>query len=107
MKIYRIAADWRYKHTIYEDETGYIKGYQADDGRWWIMEFAIKPEYRGKGLAKELAKHLPWKCRLYAWPMFNMVRKEKVDILGADQLKAFYKNLGFVESIEDNIMVRG
>jgi len=101
MKIYRIGTDWQDKHTIYEDETGYIKGYQADDGRWWIMEFAIKPEYRGKGKARELATHLPWKCRLYAHPTAEAT-------IGVGDLIKFYESLGFVlVDRNQHIMVRG
>ena len=98
---YKMASDWKDKHTIYEDVTGYIKGYQADDGRWWIMEFAVKPEYRGKGKARELASHLPWQCRLYAHPTADST-------MGLDDLIKFYERLGF-ELVDRNqhIMVRG
>lgn len=104
MKIYKIAANWQDKHVIYEDETGYIKGYQNDDGRWWIMEFVINPKFRGKGLARELAKHLPRKCRLYAYPLFNM-KGNKLDL---EALTRFYESLGFRFEGDKNerIMVR-
>ena len=104
MKIYRIAADWKDKSTIYENETGYIKGYLAEDGYWWIMEFVIKPKYRGKGLARQLASHLPNKCRLMAHPLYNMGNVS----IGVEDLIKFYESLGFkIVDKDQHIMVRG
>lgn len=99
MNWYKIAK----YDMIYKDKTGYIKGYLRSDGWWWIAEFVINPKFRGKGLARELAKHIPRKSRLYAWPMFNMPGKK----LGVDDLKNFYRSIGFkdVEN-EPDVMER-
>lgn len=56
----------------------------------YIQSFVIYKRFRGKGLARELAKRLPKKCWLYALPMSK--RKN-----GLDEVKLinFYKSLGF------------
>jgi ribosomal protein S18 acetylase RimI-like enzyme len=99
MKIYKIAKDWQDKKTIFEDETGYIKGYQMDDGRWSIMEFVIKPKFRGKGRARELASHLPWKCRLFAQPL----EKDGIKPIDTEILIKFYESLGFRSDIYSDL----
>lgn len=76
---------------IYEDETGYIKGYLRGDGFWWIEKFVIHPEFRGKGYARKLAAHLPDHSGLLAYPMFQMKGK----VLGIEPLVKFYESLGF------------
>ncbi len=106
MKIYRIAETWQDKRTLYSDKTGYIKGFQADDGRWWVMEFVINPEYRGKGFSRELAKHIPEKSRVYVQPLD--FKKGGKEILDHRQLISFYQSLGF-KNMTDNafVMERG
>ena len=76
---------------IYEDKTGYIKGYLREDGYYWISEFLIYPEYRGRGFARKLASHMPRKAKLLCYPLM----KQGSDILQLDALVAFYKSLGF------------
>lgn len=86
-------SSWMDKKTIYKNEFGYIKGYQRDDGRWEIMEFVIYPEYRGTGKARELAKFIPQRARLYAHPLNSSTQQSK--------LIEFYKSIGFKLSDSD------
>lgn len=76
---------------IYQDKTGYIEGFLDTDGYWWIDYFVIYPKFRGKGLARNLAKHIPRKAKLLAWPMYNLLGKK----LNVDSLVKFYRSLGF------------
>ncbi len=108
MRIYRISETWQDKRTLYSDKTGYIKGFRDDDERWHIMEFVIFPEYRGKGLARELAKHIPWKSVLYVSPLVQHGETSPKQILNSGQLMDFYQSLGFESTEEDvHVMVRG
>lgn len=94
------------QQIIYHDKTGIIKGYIRPDGYWWIEEFEIYPEYRKKGLSKNLATHLPAKCKLLAYPLFN---KQGEHISQKDLIK-FYESLGFklmIDELGNSIMQRG
>lgn len=92
-------------HIIYNNEYGYIKGKKLPDGYWWIDKFYIYPEFRGKGVARELAKHIPEKSKLLAQPLIvkgqtHLPRQPLID---------FYKSLGFQERPDSNdnmMMVR-
>lgn len=84
-------------NIIYEDETGYIKGYLRKDGYWWIEELVIYLKLRGKGLAKKLASHIPQKSKLLAYPLLNLKGRK----LSKDQLINFYISLGFKEKIDE------
>lgn len=86
---------------LYENSIGYVKGRKKKDGLWWIDELVIYPQYRGKGLARSLASHLPKKCKLLAYPLVNMPGPH----LSEESLISFYESLGFV-CIENNVMVR-
>lgn len=91
---------------IYQDKTGYIKGYLRKDGYIWIDEFVIYPKYRGKKLAYKLAEHLPAKCKLFAYPLFNM----KGTHMEAEKLMQFYEKLGFTRTTDEysnTIMQKG
>jgi GNAT superfamily N-acetyltransferase len=77
--------------VLYKDETGHISGWVMSDGFIWISEFFLLRKYRGKGLARELARHLPRRCRLLASPY-------TVDSLPKTALIEFYESLGFILS---------
>jgi len=92
-------------NIIYEDETGYIKGYLKPDGYWWIKEFVINPKFRNKKLAKTLASHLPQKCKLLAYPLMNSEGPK----LSPENLIKFYQSIGFYitkDKYDNQIMQR-
>jgi GNAT superfamily N-acetyltransferase len=92
------------KNIIYQDDIGYIKGYLKPNGYWFIETFYINPEFRGKGLAKDLAKHIPQKAELLAQPL--IVKGQQ----GLDRqlLINFYKSIGFKKfpDSNDNMIMR-
>lgn len=95
-----------YKNTIYKDDTGYIVGYQQEDGYWWIEKFVIYPQFRGKNLARKLASHLPFRSKLLAYPLVNMGDVH----LPQEKLIDFYISLGFEKTKDGHgniIMQRG
>lgn len=105
MKLKDLFEDLDTKNIIYKDDYGYIKGKLQKDGYWFIDKFFVYPEYRGKGYARELAKHIPQKAKLLAQPLY--VKGETV--LDRDPLIQFYKSLGFEERPDSNdnmMMVR-
>jgi len=85
-------------NILYKDDTGYITGYLNNDGYWWIEEFVIFPKFRGKGLARNLASHIPKKSKLLAYPLVNMGGHQ----LSQENLKKFYISLGFVEISDEH-----
>lgn len=101
-----IEAIKKPKDTIlFQNEIGFIKGHFKDNGYYWLEKFYVNPDYRGKGLAKELAQHIPQKCELLAQPLF--VKGETM--LDKNTLINFYKSLGFREYPDQNdnmIMIR-
>jgi GNAT superfamily N-acetyltransferase len=78
--------------TLYEDQTGFIKGYKQSDGYYWIEQFYIFPAYRGHGLARKPAKKLPQQSRLVVCPIAILDNAPK---LSTQQLVNFYTFLGF------------
>jgi GNAT superfamily N-acetyltransferase len=76
---------------IYEDNTGYIKGYLREDGYHWISEFLLYPEFRGRGLARKLASHIPPRAKLLAYPLMGQPGEK----LALEHLIEFYKSIGF------------
>jgi GNAT superfamily N-acetyltransferase len=92
------------KLPFYQDKIGYIKGYWRPDGYFWISEFVINKEFRGKGLARNLAVNIPQKCMLQAQPLFNMGGS-----IPLEKLVSFYESLGFIKTPDfygNVIMVR-
>lgn len=95
----KLAALFEEKNPIvYQDDIGYIKGHQRPDGYFWVEKFYIHPESRGKGLAKELAQHIPEKSMLLAQPLTT----KGEDVLPREPLINFYKSLGFEEKPDSN-----
>lgn len=93
------------RDVLYEDATGFIVGHKRLDGHYWIEKFVLYEEYRGKGLAKALASHLPKKSRLLAYPLM-----ESGSYLPLHILIRFYESLGFKskrDAYGNTIMVRG
>jgi GNAT superfamily N-acetyltransferase len=91
--------------TLYQDETGYITGFWTGE-YWWVGEFSLLPEYRGRGLARGLARHVPARCLLLAFP-FAQTGGETLEI---PILVRFWESLGF-RHVPDlngfNFMTRG
>lgn len=83
------------RNVIYKDSKGYISGYKMKDDYWFINKFVIYSRYRGKGFAKELAKYIPQKAKLWPYPLYNF---DEDNILNHDQLLKFYASLGFTET---------
>lgn len=93
------------KNILYECEYGYIAGVAINYTDYWVDEFVIYPDFRGKGLANELAKHLPKTCRLIACPLIDKGRQ-----LTTEQLVKFYEKHGFklvMSAFGENVMQRG
>ena len=86
----------------YRDDTGFIEGYTLDDEVIFITKFVMNDRFRGKGLARQLACHLPNHCRLCAYPLYKYT-----SALSHKHLMLFYKSLGF-ERVDNNsdLMVR-
>jgi len=91
-----------YDTSIYEDETGYIRGYKTNSGHYWITHFVINPKYRGKGMARKLAEHLPPKCKLAAHPLYNLDREPKLD---QESLTRLYESIGFIKEQGDGTLI--
>lgn len=91
---------------IFKNSHGYISGYQLKDGYWFISKFVIHARFRGKGFARELAKHIPQRAKLLCYPLYGF---NDDNLLTREQLKKFYLSLGF-EEFEDEyqnpIMIR-
>lgn len=83
---------------IYQDDTGYIAGYQQSDGYWWIEEIVIYPQFRGQGLARELSSHLPRKSKFLTYPLMNMAGPH----LSQEDLIEFYTSLGFDKAKDEH-----
>lgn len=94
------------KQLIYKDSKGYICGYLMKDGYWFINKFVVHSRYRGTGYAKQLAKHLPQKAKLWPFPLFGF---DSDNSLNHEQLIKFYTFLGFQEACDPSlnlIMIR-
>lgn len=83
--------------TIYEDETGYIEGMERPDGVWEVDKFVVHSHLRGRGHGRELARHLPRRCRLHVLPL--QARGEPG--LDMESLIAFYGRLGFLRDDDE------
>jgi predicted GNAT superfamily acetyltransferase len=79
---------------IVKDKFGYFQGYFQPNGYFYLDMFIINRRYRGKGHAKTLARMLPKKTRLCAYPLYGM-EKGKFKGLELSLLVRFYQSLGF------------
>lgn len=95
------------KGFLYKDQYGHIKGwFDQKDKLWYVTEFLVYPKYRNKGHARQLAKHLPMPCKLYAFPLLT----HRGPHISEEKLVAFYESLGFVlqskaHEHENNLMI--
>lgn len=96
------ANDQREQKLEVQMNFGHIKGYLRPDGYYWIQQFTVLPEYRGRGYGHMLAKLLPQKCKLFAYPMMNGAGPH----ITPEALVRFYEGIGFRKITEDPIMVR-
>ncbi len=83
------------RNVIYKDSKGYITGYLTKDGYMFINKFVVHSRYRGTGYARELAKYIPQKAKLWPFPLFKF---DEENILNHEQLIKFYSSLGFTEA---------
>ena len=66
--------------------------YSSEDGKCFIMEFCIYPEYRGNGTGKECANVL------LNWAKENGARYAELNYGGNDRRLRFWKSVGFIEN---------
>lgn len=68
--------------------------YDSEDGKCFIMEFCIAPQFRGRGLGKACAE------ALLAWAWSNGARYAELNS-GREDRTRFWKRLGFLENGAD------
>ncbi len=66
--------------------------YTSEDGKCFILEFCVYPEYRGNGTGKECAKEL------LCWAKENGARYAELNYGGDERRLRFWKSRGFVEN---------
>ena len=66
--------------------------YTFEDGKCFIMEFCVYPEYRGNGTGKECAKVL------LNWAEENGALYAELNYGGNDRRLRFWKSVGFIEN---------
>ena len=66
--------------------------YTSEDGKCFIMEYCVYPEYRGNGTGKECAKIL------LNWAVENGARYAELNYGGNDRRLRFWKSVGFIEN---------
>ena len=66
--------------------------YASEDGKCFIMEFCVYPEYRGNATGKECAKVL------LNWAEENCVLYAELNYGGNDRRLRFWKSVGFIEN---------
>ena len=69
--------------------------YTSEDGKCFIMEYCVYPEYRGNGTGKECAKIL------LNWAVENGARYAELNYGGNDRRLCFWKSVGFIENGAD------
>lgn len=66
--------------------------YTSEDGKCFVMEYCIYPEYRGKGMGKKCAKVL------LNWAKENGAIYAELNYGGNDRRLSFWKSVGFIEN---------
>ena len=66
--------------------------YTSEDGKCFIMEYCVYPEYRGNGTGKECAKVL------LNWAEENCALYAELNYGGNDRRLRFWKSVGFIEN---------
>ncbi len=66
--------------------------YTSEDGKCFIMEYCVYPEYRGNGTGKECARIL------LNWAVENGARYAELNYGGNDRRLRFWKSVGFIEN---------
>lgn len=66
--------------------------YTSEDGKCFIMEFCVYPEYRGNGTGRGCASVL------LNWAKANGARYAELNYGGDDRRRRFWKSVGFVEN---------
>lgn len=69
--------------------------YTSEDGKCFIMEFCVYPQYRGNGTGQECAK------ALLHWAEDNGARYAELNCGGDDRRPLFWKSAGFIENGTD------
>ena len=66
--------------------------YTSEDGKCFIMDYCVYPEYRGNGTGKECARIL------LNWAAENGARYAELNYGGNDRRLRFWKSVGFIEN---------
>lgn len=66
--------------------------YNSEDGKCFLMEFCVYPEYRGNGMGKECANVL------LNWAMENGALYAELNCDGNDYRRRFWRSIGFIEN---------
>ena len=66
--------------------------YNSEDGKCFIMEFCVYPEYRGNGTGRECANVL------LNWAKENGAHYAELNYGGNDRRLRFWKSVGFIEN---------
>lgn len=66
--------------------------YTSEDGKCFIMEYCVYPEYRGKGMGRECADVL------LDWARANGALYAELNYGGNDRRLRFWKSVGFIEN---------
>ena len=66
--------------------------YTSEDGKCFVMEYCVYPEYRGNGTGKECAKVL------LDWAKENGAFYAELNYGGNDRRLRFWKSVGFIEN---------
>lgn len=69
--------------------------FTSEDGKCFIMEFCVYPEYRGNGTGRECASVL------LNWAKANGARYAELNYGSDDRRRRFWKSVGFVENGAD------
>ena len=75
------------------EEIAYIKTTEPiEENQTWIQALYVAPQYRRKGLAKQLVNHV---IKLRTTPLYLRATPYKDEPLSEDNLISFYQSLGF------------
>ena len=69
--------------------------YTTEDGKCFIMEFCVKPEYRGNGNGRECAR------MLLSWARENGAQYAELNYGSDERRKRFWQSVGFIQNGSD------